>query len=224
MSPELLDPDRSGFASNQPTKKSDCYALGMVVLEVLSGRAPFTPFRDFTVVRKVLEGEHPGRPEGAEGMWFTDDLWEMLEQCWSHHPERRPNIEAVLECLERVSAAHHPPSLMVDGSVQIDSAGNHTCMFPHFVTIPRLTFEGKVAGSSVKPSRSLTVLPTVGSLLQGSSHTIAAGSTDASEASRPSQPSEKLDPEESAGIVDQVSWTCPPDEFRYQPVVPLGST
>jgi len=172
MSPELLDPDRSGFASNQPTKKSDCYALGMVVLEVLSGRAPFTPFRDFTVMRKVLEGEHPGRPEGAEGMWFTDDLWEMLEQCWSHHPERRPNVEAALECLERVSAAHHPPSLMVDGGVHIDSAG----------------------------------------------------STGASEASHPSQPSGKLDPEESAGIVDQVSWTCPLNEFRYQPVVPLGST
>jgi len=36
MSPELLDPDRFGISDEQPvpTKRSDCYALGMVVYEV----------------------------------------------------------------------------------------------------------------------------------------------------------------------------------------------
>ena len=34
MSPELLDPDRFGITNYQPTKRSDCYALGMVVYEV----------------------------------------------------------------------------------------------------------------------------------------------------------------------------------------------
>jgi hypothetical protein len=34
MSPELLDPDRFGISNSQPTKRSDCYALGMVVYEV----------------------------------------------------------------------------------------------------------------------------------------------------------------------------------------------
>jgi serine/threonine protein kinase len=51
----------------QPTKESDCYALGMVIYEVLSGQAPFASFKDFIVMRKVIEGERPGRPEGAEG-------------------------------------------------------------------------------------------------------------------------------------------------------------
>lgn len=34
MSPELLDPDRFGITNYWPTKRSDCYALGMVMYEV----------------------------------------------------------------------------------------------------------------------------------------------------------------------------------------------
>ena len=34
MSPELLDPDRFGNGDRRPTKRSDCYALGMVIYEV----------------------------------------------------------------------------------------------------------------------------------------------------------------------------------------------
>ena len=34
MSPELLDPEEFGASDDRPTKKSDCYALGMVVYEV----------------------------------------------------------------------------------------------------------------------------------------------------------------------------------------------
>ena len=34
MSPELLDPGRFGITDYRPTKRSDCYALGMLVYEV----------------------------------------------------------------------------------------------------------------------------------------------------------------------------------------------
>jgi len=38
MSPELLDPERFGLPdspeANRPTRRSDCYALGMVIYEV----------------------------------------------------------------------------------------------------------------------------------------------------------------------------------------------
>jgi len=110
MSPEILNPDLFGFKDSRPTKESDCYALGMVVFEVLSGRRPFTPDKDFIVMRKVIDGERPGRPEGSEGAWFTDDLWGMLELCWAAQSNSRPSIGAVLECLERVSGTWKPPS------------------------------------------------------------------------------------------------------------------
>lgn len=68
-SPELLDPDQFEFSDGRPTKGSDCYGLDMVIYEVLSGKAPFAPLKEFIVMRKVLEGKRPSIPEGA---WFTD--------------------------------------------------------------------------------------------------------------------------------------------------------
>ena len=120
MSPELLNPDTFGFKDSRPTKESDCYALGMVVLEVLSGRPPLASDKDFIVIQKIVAGERPGRPEGPEGAWFTDDLWGMLQLCWATRPESRPSIEAVLERLERASKAWGPPSKEVDWNVGTD--------------------------------------------------------------------------------------------------------
>ena len=79
MSPELLDPERFGSTNARPTKESDCYALGMVILEVLTGQAPFPCCNTLTVMRKIVEGERPDRPQGREAMWFTDDLWGLLK-------------------------------------------------------------------------------------------------------------------------------------------------
>ncbi|KAF9644941.1 kinase-like protein [Thelephora ganbajun] len=108
MSPELLDPDQFGFEDSRPTKESDCYALGMVIYEVLNGQPPFASCKGFIVSRKVIEGERPGRPDGAEGAWFTDDLWGILERCWSAQPKDRLTIEAVLEHLEQASTTWQP--------------------------------------------------------------------------------------------------------------------
>ncbi|KAF9646796.1 kinase-like protein, partial [Thelephora ganbajun] len=132
MSPELLHPDHFGLEGSRPTKESDCYALGMVILEVLSGQAPFTRYNNFTVMRMVIEGEHPERPEGA---WFTDDLWATLEECWSPQPKDRPTTEAVLECLERASMTWQPLPPSADDDVQMDddyesrSTVSYPCMF-----------------------------------------------------------------------------------------------
>ena len=105
MGPELLAPQRFGFKNSRPTKPSDCYALGMVIYETISGNLPFHKHSDLTVFVKVLEGEHPSR-----GVRFTESLWKMLELCWTPQPNDRPSIEGVLRCLEAVSNLPEPPS------------------------------------------------------------------------------------------------------------------
>jgi serine/threonine protein kinase len=86
MSPELLDPDRFDLKDSQPTKESDSYSLGMVIYEVLSGKTPFAQWNEWIVMRKVIEGERPVKPEGAEGARFAGNLWETLIQ-WQHNQE-----------------------------------------------------------------------------------------------------------------------------------------
>ena len=140
MSPELLDPDRFGFKNSRPTKESDCYALGMVVLEVLTGQPPFPRYTGLTVMRKVLDGERPERPRGPEEVWFTDELWATLKQCWSPQPKHRPTPEVVFGRLEEGSAAWQPLPPGAGDHFEADSddesvftVSHYPCMFFHFV-------------------------------------------------------------------------------------------
>jgi len=100
MSPELLHPGMFGLKESRPTEESDCYALGMVIYEVLSGQAPFASSRDPEVVFKVLHGENPRRPQGDEGKLFTDGIWGLLGRCWKPQPSDRPSAKVILLCLE----------------------------------------------------------------------------------------------------------------------------
>ena len=98
MSPELLEPECFGLEQGHLTKESDCYALGMVIYEVLSGRPPFAPSQ--MPILKILRGERPERPRGVEGASFTDGIWRMLQRCWKPQPSKRISAETVLLCLE----------------------------------------------------------------------------------------------------------------------------
>jgi len=103
MSPELFYPEDFGLKDSRRTKQSDCYAFGMVIWEVLSGQVPFPKYDACAVVVKVSRGEHPERPQGAGGTWFTDGIWGVLERCWIPKRDDRPGIKDVLLCLEEVS-------------------------------------------------------------------------------------------------------------------------
>ena len=100
MSPELFDLE---IQNHRRTIHSDCYALGMVIYEVLSQRIPFHRYQNSVISLKVVRGDRPERPKEVEGAWFTDDVWELLERCWMAQPEDRPSIKDILECLEQIA-------------------------------------------------------------------------------------------------------------------------
>lgn len=108
MSPELLQKEA------RRTKLSDCYALGMVVYEVLSGHMPFHDCVRWHIADKVIRGDRPERPQGVEGTWFADGVWEVLAQCWVAQPEDRPSAKEVLQFLEKVSGSWIPPPPLAD--------------------------------------------------------------------------------------------------------------
>ena len=110
MGPELFDPEKFGLKEARPTKRSDSYALGMLIYEVLSRRVPLSQHHDYVVVAKILKGERPRRPHGVGGMWFTNEVWGILQRCWEPTPNDRPGIEDVLQCLEEASRSWTPPS------------------------------------------------------------------------------------------------------------------
>ena len=104
MSPELIAPQRFGLKNSRPTKSSDCYALGMVIYETVSGNLPFHEDSDLTVFVKVLDGGCPRR-----GARFTQDLWKVLKQCWASPSNNRPSAEDILQSLERLPNLSEPP-------------------------------------------------------------------------------------------------------------------
>ena len=137
MSPELLDPDKFGLKESRPTKESDCYALGMVIYEVLSGQKPYTPYKGAAVVRKVLNGERPGRPQGDEGKLFTDVIWRTVQLCWEPIPNDRTNAKAVLLGLKGDPLPLEPSSSVdvdaeTDADVQSVATSSDLCMLSLF--------------------------------------------------------------------------------------------
>jgi hypothetical protein len=118
MSPELIVPP---VKNSRPTRSSDCYALGMVIYETISGNLPFHEYADLAVVVKVLGGERPPR-----GACFVGNLWKLLEQCWTPQPNDRPSIEDVLQRLEVVSNLSEPHSPWVEEEAEEDSGDWHS--------------------------------------------------------------------------------------------------
>ena len=140
MGPELMAPERFGFKNSRPTKASDCYALGMVIYETISGNLPFHKHADLAVVTKVLEGKHPPRSKR-----FMDGLWKLLEKCWACQPNNRPAIEDVRRCLETFSNLSEP---LLGVDVRVEDGGDNWDLENSSFGVPNGTIGTTTTGRS----------------------------------------------------------------------------
>ncbi|KAG8704643.1 hypothetical protein FRC08_002118 [Ceratobasidium sp. 394] len=83
--PELLD------ETVKSSKEADIYALGMTILETITGEIPYAGRTDCNVMVAVaVKKELPTRPES---MGF--ELWNILLECWRREPLARPTATSV---------------------------------------------------------------------------------------------------------------------------------
>ena len=74
-------------------------------LQVLTGRQPFGRTSDGGVVKKVIDGARPERPNSG----FSDGLWNLLQlSCSEEHESqesKRPSIVFIMEQLQKDSSS-----------------------------------------------------------------------------------------------------------------------
>lgn len=94
--------DRGNSSKRSKTTHSDIYAFGMLIYEVITSAAPWNDVSVHDISAKVLRGQRPTRTE-----LFSDNLWNLCEECWAQDPFARPDISKVLAEITRLANAAH---------------------------------------------------------------------------------------------------------------------
>ena len=77
------------------TARSDTYSFAMLILECITEELPFSNIpRDVRVIEAIVsKKQRPPRPYGEHSV--SDELWELMNRCWSIEPEERPPMDQV---------------------------------------------------------------------------------------------------------------------------------
>ncbi|KAG8692568.1 hypothetical protein FRC08_009688 [Ceratobasidium sp. 394] len=103
---------------------ADVYALGMTILEVITGSVPYAEFkRDPAVMNAINNKQHPKRSQAhiPTGTEYGDVLWELLTSCWAFKPESRPSAQLVQDKLAVLS-----PKGLILQEMATEGEGNST--------------------------------------------------------------------------------------------------
>ncbi|KAJ3790444.1 kinase-like domain-containing protein [Lentinula aff. detonsa] len=83
--------------------RSDMYALGMTILELLTHQQPYQKIKHTTeVVIRREKGELPERPLEPRILQrgLDDQIWVLLEDCWKTTASERPKIDEIIKKMD----------------------------------------------------------------------------------------------------------------------------
>ena len=88
-----------------PNARSDVWAFGMLIYQVLTGKEPYKEDwrADHQIPAVISKGILPRRP--VRNAWVTDEVWQIMMDCWSRQPEDRPDMGNIHERLIEAEAA-----------------------------------------------------------------------------------------------------------------------
>ena len=103
-SPQYLSPEQLRNP-NAVDERSDIWAVGLCLFELLAGRSPFVGLNAAQIVRRISQGEVPGSLE-LDGL-APPALTRIVRRCLEGDPALRPaTAEHVIRELEPFSARH----------------------------------------------------------------------------------------------------------------------
>ncbi|CAE6436137.1 unnamed protein product [Rhizoctonia solani] len=89
MAPEILQ----GFTRKSPA--GDVYALGLTILEIITGQVPFSEWSDQEILNIIIiRRATPTRPQALNS---DNRFWALLIRCWDRNPSSRPLAADVYE-------------------------------------------------------------------------------------------------------------------------------
>ena len=78
----------------------------MELRQVLCGVIPFdNHWWLYYVMKEIMRGGRPAKPENATSLGFTGGIWEIVEQCWLADADARPTLNNVLSCLSEAASS-----------------------------------------------------------------------------------------------------------------------
>ncbi|KDQ53906.1 hypothetical protein JAAARDRAFT_416287 [Jaapia argillacea MUCL 33604] len=99
IAPELHDPSATIY---ERTSAQDVYSFGMVCIEVYTGEAPYAGVPEPAAFSRIRQGVTPDRPTShTGGRAMSNELWRVVQLCWTFRPNDRPSICRVLEELRK---------------------------------------------------------------------------------------------------------------------------
>lgn len=94
MAPEIIE-------NMQYTLKADVYSFGIMVWEMCTRKTPYEDLNQQQIAMNVtLKKMRPDR--GLIPLETPQGLKDLMEYCWDHDPNNRPNFEQITELLKKI--------------------------------------------------------------------------------------------------------------------------